>query len=69
MCSPGEAVEMFDFPVWDGAFPPVLQVVTGSCIAVGSVLVCVRRSEAVGLGMCVSPLCFQGQEAYVSLSV
>lgn len=49
-------MEMFDLPVWDSAFPPVLQVVTGSCTAVGPILVCVRGSEAVGLGMCVLPL-------------
>lgn len=67
--SPGEAVEMFDLLVWDDAFPPLLQVVTGSCIAVGSVLVCVCGSEAVGLGMCVLPIYFQGQEACVSLNV
>lgn len=34
-------MEMFDLPVWDGAFTPMLQVVTGSCIAL-----------EVSLGMC-----------------
>lgn len=43
-------MEMVDLPVWGGAGPPVLQVVTGPCIAVGLV-VCVRGSEAAGLGM------------------
>lgn len=58
-------MEMFDLPVWDSAFPPVLPVVTGPCTAVGSVLVCVHGSEAVGLGMCVLPIYFRGQEANV----